>query len=164
MPKAHPLQVGPVYLQDSICGQSEDLSSSEDSFYLQVKLQPTQAETPAPQHLITKLAYKLQPHMKTKYLRVRLDTCADVNIMPNSFYKLGFKDTDCKKLAPSNKLEIGTYPTDKIKVTGSCKLFAVHPDTQCLKELTFHVTSHEGSVVISCVTTPELSLIQLHNN
>ena len=40
----------------------------------------------------------------------------------------------------------------------------VHPDTQCLKGVTFHVTSHEGSVVISCVTTLELSLIQPCNN
>ena len=40
----------------------------------------------------------------------------------------------------------------------------VHPDTQCLQEVTFHVTSHEGSVVLSCVTTLELSLIHPHNN
>ena len=68
------------------------------------------------------------------------------------------------KLAPSNKLEIGIYTTDKIKVTGFCTLLVVHADTQCLKEMTFHVTSHEGSVVLSCVTTLELSLIQPHNN
>ena len=80
--------------------------------------------------------------------------------MPVSVYELIYKDADCKKLAPSSKLEIGTYTTDKIKVTGSCTLLAVHPDTQCLKEVTFNITSHEGSVVLSCVTTLELSLIQ----
>ena len=124
-------------MQDSICSQSEDLSSSEDSFCLQVQLQNTQVETktPAPQHLITNLAYKLKPHhKKTQYLRARLDTCTDVNIMPASVYTLVFKDTDCNKLAPSSKLEIGAYNTDKIKVIGSCTLFAVHPDTQCLKK------------------------------
>ena len=68
------------------------------------------------------------------------------------------------KLAPSSILEIGTYTTDKIKVIGSCTLLAVHPDTQGLQEATFHVTSHEDSVVLSCVTTLELSLIQPHNN
>ena len=51
-----------------------------------------------------------------------------------------------------------------MKVIGSCKLFAVHSDTQCLKELMFHVMNHEGSVVLSCVTTLELSLIQPHHN
>ena len=49
-----------------------------------------------------------------------------------------------------------------IKVVGSCTLFEVHPDTLCLKEVTFHVTSHECSVVISCVIT--LGWIQPHNN
>ena len=97
-------------------------------------------------------------------MRPRLDTCADVNIMPASVYKLVFKDPDCTKLAPSSKLEIGTYTTDKIKVIGSCTLFVVHPDTQCLKEVTFHVTSHEGSVVLSYATSLELNLIQPHNN
>ena len=126
----------------------------------------TQVETkiPAPQHLITNLAYKQKPHKKTHYLRARLDTCADVNIMPISVYKLIFKDPDCMTLAPISKLEIGSYTTEGIKVTGSCTLLAVHPDTQCLKEMTFNATSHEGSVVLSCVTTLELSLIELHKN
>ena len=150
----HQLQNGPVHMQDSICSQSEE-SSSKDSFYLQVQLQSTQVEMkmPAPQHLITNLAYKLNAHQKTQYLRSRLKTYTDVNIMPVSFYKLVCKDPDCKRLAPSSKLEIGTYTTDKIKVIGSCTLLVVHPDTQCFKEVTFHVTSLQGSVVLSCVTT-----------
>ena len=45
-PKAHQLQVGVVYKQEySICGQSKDLTSSNESFYLQVKIQCTQANT-----------------------------------------------------------------------------------------------------------------------
>ena len=36
-PKAHQLQIGSVCMRDSICGQSEDLSSSKDSFLLAVK-------------------------------------------------------------------------------------------------------------------------------
>ena len=84
--------------------------------------------------------------------------------MAVSVYKLVCKDPDCKKLAPDSKLHIGTYATDRIKVIGSCKLLEVHPDTQCLREVTFHVTSHEGSVELSCVTTLELSLIGPHNN
>ena len=69
-----------------------------------------------------------------------------------------------QSLLPAANYKIGTYTTDKIKVILSCTLFVVHPDTQCLKEVTFHVTSHEGSVVLSCATTLELSLIQPHNN
>ena len=95
LPKAHQLQIGPVYMQDSICSQSEE-SSSNDSFCLQVQLQSTQIETkiPAPQYLNTNLVYKLKPHKKTQYLRARLDTCADIKIMSVSVNKFIFKDTD----------------------------------------------------------------------
>ena len=97
----------------------------------------TQVETtiPAPQHLITNLAYKLKPHKKTQYLKTRLDTCSDINIMPVSVCQLIFKDADCMKLAPSSKLEIRTYTIDKIQVIGSCTLLAVHLDTQSLEEV-----------------------------
>ena len=101
--KAHQLQLGQVYMQDSICGQSEDLSSSEDSICLQLQLKSTQGETtfPAPQHLITNLAYKPYPHKKIQYLRARIDTCADIHILPVSLYKLLYDDPDCKKLVPA---------------------------------------------------------------
>ena len=52
-PKAHQLEVGVVYAQqDSICGQSSDLTSSNESFCLQVKIKDTQANTkfPTPYH------------------------------------------------------------------------------------------------------------------
>ena len=131
---------------------------------MQIKIKSNQTETPAPQHLITNLAYKLkQNQKKTQYLRTRRDTSADVNILPVSMYKLIYDDPDCKKLAPSSE-EIGTYTTDKIKIIGSCELLAVHPYTNCLMEISFQVTSHEGSVVLSCVTTLELDLIQPCNN
>ena len=162
-PRAHQLKIGTLYIQDVLCGQTDE-SSSDESFCLQVKLKSTQAETPTPQLLITNLAYKLEPHKKSQYLRARLDTCSDVNIMSVSVHHFIFKDADCMKLAPSNKLEIGTFTSDKTKVIGSCTLLAVHPDTQCLQEVTFHVTSHKGSVVLSCATTLDLCLLQPHSN
>ena len=97
----HQLQAEEVYTQDdSICGQSEDFISSDDSFCLQVRIQCVQAESTFPKtsHLITNLAYKLKPHHITnQYLRTRFETCADVNIMPASVYKLVFCDPDLKK-------------------------------------------------------------------
>ena len=149
---------------DSICGQSDDLTSSDESFCLQVKIQCTQANSkiPTPHHLITNLAYRLKPHHKrNQYLRARLDTCADVNIMPASVYKLVFQDPDCKKLAPS-KLEIGTYTTNTVKLVGSCVFYLVHSDTKHLQEVTFYVASNNDSVLLSCVTTLALGLIQPH--
>ena len=71
-----------------------------------------------------------------------------------------FQDPDCTKLAPISKFEIGTYTTNNIKVVGSFVLYVVHPDNQCLQEVTFHVTSHEGSVVLCCMTILASSLIE----
>ena len=131
------MQAGVVYAQeDSICGQSGDLTSNDESFCLKVKVQCTQANTkfPTQHHLITNLAYRLKPHHeRNQYLRARLDTCADVNIMPASVYKLVFQDPDCENLAPS-KLEIGTYTNDKVKLVASCMFYLVHPGTKCLQE------------------------------
>ena len=136
--KVHMLQVGAVYPCDkSGCDHSEDCSSSDESFCLQVKNQQSQAEgqkIPTPSHLITYLAYKLKLHQtRNQYLRARLDTCADVNIMPASVYKLFFSDPELKKLAPSN-LEIGAYTTNTVKIVGSCLFCVVHPDTKNYKK------------------------------
>ena len=106
-PKAHQLQSqAAVYVRESAIGsQSEDYSSSDDSFCLQIKVQCTQAnlqKIPQPTHLITNLAYRLKSHhARNLYRRARLDTCADVNIMPSSVYRLVsvFKDSEMKKLA-----------------------------------------------------------------
>ena len=73
-----------------------------------------------------------------------------------------FQDPDCKKLAPS-KLEIGTYTTDRVKLVGSCMCYLVHPDSECLLEVIFYVASNNGSVLLSCVTTLALGLIQPRN-
>ena len=75
-----------------------------------------------------------------------------------------YKDPDCTKLGPSNKAAVKTYTTEKIKIVGSCKMFVVHPDTKLLQEVTFHVTSHEGSVIVSCATSIALGLIHPHTN
>ena len=59
-PKAHQLNAGPVYAQDSsICSNSEE-SSSDESFWLQLQVQRNQVEDkkiPKPVYLITDLAY-----------------------------------------------------------------------------------------------------------
>ena len=162
-PKSHQLQVGVVYVQvDSICSQSSDLTSSDESFCLLVKIQCTQANTkfPTPHYLITNLAYWLKPHHKrNQYLRARLDTCANVSIMSAIVYKLVFHNPNCKKFAPS-RLEIGTYTTDTVKLVGSCMFYLVHPDSKCLLEVTSYVASNNGNVLLSCATTLALGLIQ----
>ena len=110
-------------------------------------------------YLITNLPYRLQPHhTRNQYLKGRLDTYVDVNIMPTSRYNL-FKDPELKKLDPSN-MEIGTYTTDKVKILGSCKFYLVHPDTKMLLKVTFFVVKNDGSVLLSCTITLVLGLKQ----
>ena len=112
--------------------------------------------------MITNSAYKLKSHQtRNQYLRARLDTCTDVNIMPASVYNLAFNDPKLKKLAPSN-LEIGIYTTDTVKIVGSCLFYLVDPDTKKLQEVTFYVARNDGSVLLSCTTTLSLGLIQPH--
>ena len=126
-------------------------------------MQSTQAATKMqePQHLVTNIEYKLKPHRRgTKSLRAGIDTCADVNLMLISVYKLIYKDPAWTKLAPSNIDGILTYTTDKIKIIGSCELLVVHPNTKCLQEVTFQVVSNKGSETVSCATSIDLNLIQ----
>ena len=160
------LQVGAVYAcGKSICSHSEDCSSSDKSFCLQVKIQQSQAECkkiPTPSYLITYLAYKLVPHQtRNQYLRGRLDTCTDVNIMPASVYKMMLNDPELKKLA-SSTLEIGTFTTNTVKIVGSCLFYLVHLDTKKLQEVTFYVAQNDGSVLLPCTRTLVLGLMQPH--
>ena len=153
-----------MYVQERpICGHSEEYSSSDDSFCLQIKVQYTQAslkKIPTPAHLITNLAFRLkQYHTRNQYLRARLDTCIDVNIMPASVYRLVFQDPELKKLDPSS-MKIGAYTTDIVKIMGSHKFYLVHLDTKQLLEVTFFVAKDDGSVWLSCTTSLAFGLIQ----
>ena len=163
-PKAHQLKAGTGHVQGSASyDHSDDDSTSEDSFCLQIKIKQKQAKeqrVPKATHLITNLACRLQPHHhRNLYLRARLDTCADVNLMPASVYQLECKDPKMQKLTPSN-LQVGTYTTDSVKIVGSCKFYLVHPDTKKLLETSFYVAINDGSVLLSCKTTLLLGLIQ----
>ena len=109
-----------------------------------------------PACLITNLPFFIFPYL---YLRARLDTCADVNIMPASVYKLVFCDPNLEKLTP-NKLQIGTYTNDTVKIVGTCKLYLVHPDTKKLVKTIFYVATNDGSVLLSCKSTLALDLRQ----
>ena len=163
-PKVHQLQAGTIYAKDSaICSHSEDDSSSEDSCCLQVKMKHTTANHQRilrPTHLITNLAFRLKPHhSRNLYLTARLDTHADVNIMPTSVCRSVFEDPNMKKLALSS-LEIGTYTTDIVKIVGSCMFYLVHPDAKELMDVTFFVAVNDACVLLSCKTTLMLGLMR----
>ena len=158
-PKVHQLNAGTIQAYDS---QSES-ESSDNSFCLQLQIKHVQAQNKSdkkPDCLITNLPYRLKKHKSSNpYLRSRLDTCIDVNIMPGLVYKLVFHDPNLEKLTP-NKLQTGTYTNDTVKIVGTCKLYLVHPDTKKLVETIFYVAANDGSVLLSCKSTLALDLIQ----
>ena len=79
--------------------------------------------------------------------------------MPASVYKLVFRDPSREKLIP-NKLQIGTYTNDTVKIVGTYKLYLVHLDTKKLIVTIFYVATNDGSVLLSCKSTLALDLIQ----
>ena len=99
-PRTHQVRVGRA---SAVCGQSDaSLSSSEDSFCLQMQVKYAQEKTKmkAPEHLVANIESKLKPHRRrTKFLRATIGTCSNVNVMAVSVYKLIYKDPDCTKLA-----------------------------------------------------------------
>ena len=141
-------------------------TSSEDSFCLQMKVKHKQADNNCSdvQHLVTNLKYKLKPHRRrTKFLRARIDTYSNVNVMPVSAYQVMYKDPVCAKLAPSKKNGMYTYTTKKIPAIGSWELFVIHPDTKCFQSVTFQVVNTEGSVIVSCATSISLNVVLIHS-
>ena len=157
--KAHQLTACTIQAYDS----QSDSEGSDNSFCLQVQIKHVQAQNKVdktPPCLITNLLYWLKMHEKRNlYLHARLDTCADVNIMPASVYKLVFRDPNLEKHIP-NKLQIGTYRNDTVKIVGTCKLYVVHLDTKKLIETIFCEATNDGNVLLSCRSTLALDLIQ----
>ena len=88
-PKAHQLMVGRA---SAVGGQSHaSYSSSKDSFCLQMQVKSAKENTKMNklQHLVTNIEYELKPQRRqTKFLRAKIDTCSNVNLMPISVYKL----------------------------------------------------------------------------
>ena len=103
------------------------------------RTQVSHPEVPKPIYLMANLAYRLQEHHKrNQYLRARLDTCADMNLILMVVYCLMFKDPVLKKLTPSN-MEIETYTNEVVKIIGTCYFYLVHPKSKQLMKVLFFV-------------------------
>ena len=79
--------------------------------------------------------------------------------MPIDVYRLIHQDQDLRKLTPCN-LKIGTYTTDTIRIIGTTTIYLIHPDSKRMTEMTFHIASNEGSILLSCNALLTLGLIQ----
>ena len=135
-PKAQQLQAGALYTHHDADKSGSELSDTEESFCLQMKIQKTHSthpQVPKPVYLMTNLVYHFQlHHQRNQYLWARLDTCADVNLMPKAVYCLMFKDPGLRKLTPSS-MEVETYMNEVVKIIGTCQFYLVHPESKQLK-------------------------------
>ena len=93
-------------------------------------------------------------------LRMRVDTCADINIMPLSVYQTIFNDLKKEKLLPTG-IQVTTYNDSTLDLIGRCMLYLQHPKDRVKVSATFYVTQDEGSVLLSCSTSLKLEVIEV---
>ena len=99
--------------------------------------------------LYANIPYRLQPyHKHNKYLHVQFDTCADVNLMPESAWKLVFNDPHTSKLA-KNDIDLTVYTRHSMDLIGKCIFFMLSKGTKQPVKVDFYITKDEESVLPS---------------
>ena len=92
--------------------------------------------------------YRLQPHHKhNKYLCVQLYTCAYVNLMPDSIYKLVFNDPQTSKLV-KNDIDLTVYTRHSVNLIGKCTLYMLSKGTKQPVKVDLYIAKEEGSVLL----------------
>ena len=99
--------------------------------------------------LYANIPYRLQPyHKHNKYLCVQQDTCADVNLMPESVYKLVFNDPQTSKLE-KNDIDLTIYTRYSVDLIGKCTFYILSKGTKQPVKVHFYIAKEEGSVLLS---------------
>ena len=107
------------------------------------------------------IPYQLKPyHKHNKYLHVQLDTCADVNLMTESVYKLVFNDLQTTKLA-KNDIDLTFYTRHSVDLIGKCTFYMLNKATQQPIKVEFYIAKEEGSVLLSQETVFKLPLLDV---
>ena len=108
--------------------------------------------------LYANILYRLKPYYKhKKYLHVQLDTCINVNLMPESVYKLVFNDLQTAKLAKNN-IDLTVYTRHSVDIIGKCTFYMLSKATQQPIKVEFYIANEEGSVLLSWETVFQLQL------
>ena len=93
---------------------------------------------------------------KPKYLKVRLDTAADVSMMSKSVYQQLFDDPQCQKLQPVTTNTV-MHDHSKADVLGSVTI-PILKDNQ-KHGITFQVVPYEASTLLSCEQVTKHGLV-----
>ena len=103
----------------------------------------------AQKHLYANIPYQPKPyHKHNKYLHVQLDTCTNVNLMPESIYKLVFNDLQTAKLAKNN-IDLTVYTRHSADLIGKCTFYMLSKATKQPIKVEFYIAKEEGSVLLS---------------
>ena len=99
--------------------------------------------------LYANIPYRLQPyHKHNKYLCVQCDTCADINLMPESVYKLLFNDHQTSKLV-RNDIDLIVYTRHSVNLIGKCTFYMLSKGIKQPVKVDFYIAKEEGSVLLS---------------
>ena len=86
--------------------------------------------------------------------------CADVNLMPESVYKLVFNDLQTAKLA-KNDIDLTVYTRHSVDLIGKCTFYMLSKATKLPIKVEFYVAKEEGSVLLSQETVFQLQLLNV---
>ena len=127
--KGKPKQAHQIVVPEQSTDQYKNIRECDDDFMIAFQLHAQPQKNIHNQKVTTgytqkclyaNIPYKFQPyHKHNKYLHVQLDTCAHVNLMPESVYKLVFNDPDMSKLA-KNDADLTVYTRHSINLIGMC--------------------------------------------
>ena len=110
--------------------------------------------------LYANIPYRLQPYHKYKYLCVQLNTYANVNLMPESVYKLVFNGPERSKLA-KNDSHLTVYTRHSVDLIGKCTFFMLSKDMKQPVEVDCYIAIDDGSVFLSSETVLQLQLLDV---
>ena len=111
--------------------------------------------------LYANIPYQLKPYLKhNKYLHIQLDTCANVNLMPESMYQPVFNDPHTAKLA-KNDIDLTVYTRHSIDLIGKCTFYMLNKATKQPIKVDFYIAKEEGSVLLSWETIFQLQLLDV---
>ena len=99
---------------------------------------------------------QLATQSKPKYLKVRLDTAADVSMMSKSVYQQLFDDPQCQKLQPVTTYTV-MHDHSKTEVLGSVTIPILKHNKK--HGITFHVVPYEASTLLSCEQVTKHGLV-----
>ena len=95
---------------------------------------------------------------QSKYLKVRLDTAADVSMMSKSVYQQLFNDPQCQKLQPVTKNTV-IHDHSKAEVLGSVTVPILKDNKK--HGISFQVVPYEASTLLSCEQVTKHGLVMI---